>query len=285
MHHKNPLNFIVIITVIFCTLICWSNVADARLASLKKAWRIHYDRTLVMAHRGNHKEAPENTIPAFEKAIEAGADFVEIDARLTIDDQWVVYHDRVMMTPSGQRRVVSSMTLAEIRQKRINGRYYNLPDQIIPTLDEVLVALKGKILIFIDDKMSRPLALAEIVREHGMEDQVVIGINDYGDAILMSEFAKDIAWRAKIKPIRNDVQRYLALKPKIIEVYNVFALSEEDMKAIQRARVFIMACSFGHHDEDEYYSFLIEKVGVDIIQTDNLNRLLAYILKQQPKSS
>ena len=49
--------------------------------------------TLITAHRGSSSEAPENTIPAFEKAIEEGADYVEMDVRLTSDGELVLMHD------------------------------------------------------------------------------------------------------------------------------------------------------------------------------------------------
>lgn len=254
-------------------------------ASIKKAWKTHEDRVLIMAHRGDHTKAPENTIPAYEKAIEAGADFVEIDVRLTLDNHWIVYHDRVMMTRGGRRRVVSSMTLAEINYHRVSGKRYAMPDQPIPTLDEVLEALKGEVLIYLDDKMGRPLELADMIREHEMEDQVIVGINDYADAILMSEFAPDVAWQAKVRLIRNDIKKFLALKPKVVQISNVFALSDDDIERIHKAGALIMVCTLGYRDDDNYYSIVIEQVGADIIQTDDLEKLIAFIDHQKTKST
>ena len=254
-------------------------------ASIQKAWRAQGNRVLIMAHRGNHRKAPENTIISFEKAIEAGADFVEADVRLTLDNHWIVYHDRVMMTRSGHRRVVSSMTLAEINYHRLSGKSYALPDQSIPSLDEVLDALKGKVLIYLDDKMGRPLELADMIREHEMEDQVIVGINDFADAILMSEFASDIAWLGHVKPIKNDIDKYLALKPKIIQVHDVFALTDDDIARIHKAGALIMVNASGPRDEDKYYSIAIEKVGADIIETDNLDKIIAFIDAQETKST
>ena len=48
---------------------------------------------LIIAHRGDVTNAPENTISAFQKALELGADGIELDVRLTKDDQLVVFHD------------------------------------------------------------------------------------------------------------------------------------------------------------------------------------------------
>jgi glycerophosphoryl diester phosphodiesterase len=249
-------------------------------ASIELMWHAKKPHVMVMAHRGDHRKAPENTILAYEKAIEAGAHFVEVDARLTIDNHWVVYHDRVINTSSGRRKVLSSLTLYEVRKQRISGKRYGLPDQRIPTLHEVLEALKGRVLIYIDDKMGRPLELANIIREHEMEDQVVVRIADYADAILMSEFASEVAWLAHVKPIKNDIDKYLALKPTIVEVSNVYALTKDKRDQIHKAGAKIMTNCMGHRDSREYYSIYVEKFGADIVQTDNLERLLAYADKQ-----
>jgi glycerophosphoryl diester phosphodiesterase len=65
--------------------------------------------TLVLAHRGANREAPENTIAAFRRAVELGADGVELDVQRTADGALVVHHDAA--TPAG---VLAEMTLPEI---------------------------------------------------------------------------------------------------------------------------------------------------------------------------
>lgn len=173
--------------------------------------------------------------------------------------------------------LVSQCTFAELRQLTVSGSRYRMPDQTIPTLQEVLEHLRGRVVIYLDDKMGRPLELAEIVRTHEMEDQVFIGINDYADAILMSEFAPDIHWRACVRPIKNEIDKYIALKPLIIEVNNFFALTPKRIDRIHKAGVKIMINSYGHREKDSYYSIFVEKVGADIIQTDNLDKLFAFL--------
>jgi len=251
--------------------------ADQRAVSIKKMWKSHKNRVMIMSHRGEHNKAPENTIVAYEKAIEAGAHFVEVDVRLTRDNHWVVYHNRVIQTRSGERKVLSSMTYDVIKSLTISGKRHGLPDQNISTLHEVLEALRGRVLIYLDDKMGRPLELAEIIREHKMEDQVVVGINDYADAILMSEFAEDIAWRGRVHTTDKDIDRFLALKPVMLEVNNVYDLSTEMIKRIHKAGAKIMVNCLGHRDSNKYYHNYVQKVGADVIQTDNLDRLTAFL--------
>ena len=66
--------------------------------------------TLVLAHRGANRYAPENTLAAFARAVELGADGVELDVHRTADGALVVRHDAG--TPAG---VLAELTLAEIR--------------------------------------------------------------------------------------------------------------------------------------------------------------------------
>ena len=89
-------------------------------------------KPLVVAHRGASIEQPENTIEAFEAAIDAGADAVEFDVRMTADGHAVVMHDSDVSRTTEGTGLVSEMTLEEIRALGV------------PTLDEALRCLSGR---------------------------------------------------------------------------------------------------------------------------------------------
>jgi len=73
------------------------------------------DRPLIVAHRGSSGTAPENTLAAFRKGVEAGADMIEIDVQRTGDDEVIVFHDNVLgRTTNGSGRV-DEQSLADIR--------------------------------------------------------------------------------------------------------------------------------------------------------------------------
>jgi glycerophosphoryl diester phosphodiesterase len=96
----------------------------------------------VVAHRGASVEQPENTLAAFEAAIEASADAVEFDVRLTADGHAVVIHDPDVARTTDGHGVVSGMTLDEVRALRIA-----LPGggaAGVPTLEEALGCLSGR---------------------------------------------------------------------------------------------------------------------------------------------
>ena len=89
-------------------------------------------RPLVVAHRGASVEQPENTIEAFEAAIDLGAEAIEFDVRMTADDHAVVMHDPDVSRTTDGSGLVSEMTLEEIRRLGV------------PTLEEALECLAGR---------------------------------------------------------------------------------------------------------------------------------------------
>ena len=72
--------------------------------------------TVIVAHRGASRQAPENTLEAFRLAVEAGADAIELDVHLTADGQLAVIHDSTLDRTTDRRGVVAEMAMDEIRQ-------------------------------------------------------------------------------------------------------------------------------------------------------------------------
>ncbi|HON79306.1 MAG TPA: glycerophosphodiester phosphodiesterase family protein, partial [Spirochaetota bacterium] len=108
---------------------------------------------LKIAHRGYSELYSENTLPAFQKAIEYGADMIELDVHLTKDGVPVVIHDNDIERTSNGKGDVSRFSLKELRQfdvdfKKTSGDSF-VP---IPTLEEVIDLVKGKIQLNIEIK-------------------------------------------------------------------------------------------------------------------------------------
>ncbi|MDQ3803725.1 MAG: glycerophosphodiester phosphodiesterase [Acidobacteriota bacterium] len=143
-------------------------------------------RPLVIAHRGGAGLWPENTLYAFGRAVEMGADVIETDARLTADGALVLFHDETVgRTTDGAGRV-SELTLAEL--KRLDAGYRWSPDGgrtfpfrgrglTIPTLGEAF-ARTGGVRFNIEPKHDSDAlagALCAALRGHGMVERVVVG--------------------------------------------------------------------------------------------------------------
>lgn len=137
--------------------------------------------TLVIAHRGSAYDYPENTLPAFLSAVQAGANGIELDVHLSADDVPIVHHDDVLGRVFTGETAVRKLTLAEIKQ--VKPRAPARPEVRIPTLREVFAALEPhahRLLINIELKSGETLypdlerVTAAILREFGLEKRVVV---------------------------------------------------------------------------------------------------------------
>jgi glycerophosphoryl diester phosphodiesterase len=129
--------------------------------------------------------APENTLAAFKAAIDAGADYVELDVQHTRDRQVVVMHDADFMRMGGDPRRVADLTAAEIATIDIGRKFGpQFAGQHAPTLEEVIDLARGRIRINIELKYNVPdpglaPAVVELLRGEDFIDQVVVTSLDY----------------------------------------------------------------------------------------------------------
>lgn len=143
-------------------------------------------RPLVIAHRGGAGLWPENTLHAFERAAELGADVIELDVRRTADGALVVMHDATVERTTDGRGRVDSLTLDELR--RLDAAHRWTPDAgkthplrgrglRVSTLAEVFEKLPGaRFNIEPKDESGASVeGLCKVIREHGAAERVVVG--------------------------------------------------------------------------------------------------------------
>jgi len=113
----------------------------------------------IVAHRGVPGEYPENTIPSFERAIELGADAVELDVRLTADKVPVVYHYYYMHMVTSLPGPIFKYTLEQLTSAKYTGpAKQGAGGYRISTLEQVLAAIGGRIGLEIEVKGPEPEA-------------------------------------------------------------------------------------------------------------------------------
>jgi glycerophosphoryl diester phosphodiesterase len=104
--------------------------------------------TEIIAHRGASRERPENTLAAFLRAVELGADGIELDVHLSADQVLIVHHDPVPHAaprPALEHRDIRSLTVDELSAFRVKG-------EPIPTLSEVIDAVGASLTIYCELK-------------------------------------------------------------------------------------------------------------------------------------
>jgi len=126
-------------------------------------------KVLVIAHRGASGYEPENTLRSVERALELGADMVEVDVHASRDEYMVVIHDARLERTTDGKGYVKDMTLKEL--KKLDA---GLGEQI-PTLEEVIQVVKGKAQLVVELKVpgTEERVLQEI-KENRLEDEAVI---------------------------------------------------------------------------------------------------------------
>lgn len=255
------------------------------------------DRILVHGHRGARAAMPENTLPAFEYAIKAGVDVLELDMSVTKDNVIVVSHDSTLSAPvcTGPRDHVPirTLTLAEVREydcgaKQNPGfpKQKTVPGTKMPTLDEVFTMAKSSRVEFnIETKINpkRPeLApspdefvklVLDIVKKHGLEDRIILQSFDFRTLHAM----KTIAPRMRLSALYSgEPKDYVAIAKEagagiVSPVYP--AVSPERVAAAHAAGLQVVPWT---PNKPEEWQRMID-AKVDAIITDDPAALIAYL--------
>lgn len=143
------------------------------------------DQVQITAHRGSSSEYPENTMVAFEQAVEEMADYIELDVRLTKDGKLVVLHDYSLYRTTGHDLDVGNLTCEEVQQYDA-GSYKSekFKNVKIPTLEEVLDFAKGVVKLNIEVKVEPQDVnfeekLLELLEQYDMLDSCIISSFQY----------------------------------------------------------------------------------------------------------
>jgi len=238
----------------------------------------------VIAHRGAHQGIPENSLPAYQKAIDLGCDFVEIDVRTTKDGKFVsVHNSNIDSYVAGKTGTVRSLTLAELKALDIGEKLgEEWKGTRIPEFEEILQLCKRKIGIYLDLKDAAIPELMAIIRKYDMENDVlwyipfqyIMQTGDVDQLFGKSYPMPDPQNQGNLKPLLEK------LKPAVVAT-DMGKLSQSFVNVAHShgAKVFV--------DEKEGTNAEWAKIidwGTDGIQTDKPAELIDY-LKQNHRSA
>lgn len=151
----------------------------------------------IIAHRGYKDAAPENTLAAVKKAVQVGANMVELDVGLSKDGEVVVMHDDDLNRTTNGKGLVEEKTLQELKELDAGG-WFNpvFKGEQIPTLAEVLEYAKGKISVNIEIKSYSVEKRSQV----GIEKKVINLITQYGmeDYVMISSFSETAIKRVNL---------------------------------------------------------------------------------------
>lgn len=157
------------------------------------------DQVDISAHRGSSAVAPENTLAAVERAIDDGADFVEIDVQRTADGAIVVAHDADLMRVAGNPIVISQARLADLMDVDIGSWFDPQFAQERPaTLEQAIDVAEGRIKLIVElksykaDARQLVLEVVSILRKRQMIDDAVIMSLKYDELMEVTRLAPEI---------------------------------------------------------------------------------------------
>ena len=113
-------------------------------------WSSQAPNPLIIGHRGAKGHLAENTLPSIQKALDLGVDAIEIDVFKCALGELVVYHDATLEKLTDAKGAIMDFSLEELRQVKV------LNDYQIPTLNEVLDLIYGRVILNIELKGPKP---------------------------------------------------------------------------------------------------------------------------------
>lgn len=137
------------------------------------------DSLTIVAHRGGTGLGQENTLSCIEKGIEAGADMIEFDTRLTLDDEVAVCHDQAIDRTTTGMGNIADLTLAQIQSFKIIDKNGSDTAEHIPSLNEVIETISGRSRLLIEVKhktgsYALERKIVEIIHRYDISDMVSI---------------------------------------------------------------------------------------------------------------
>ncbi len=244
-------------------------------------------RPVIFAHRGASAHAPENTLPAFQLALEHGANAIELDAKLSADGEVVVFHDPTLERTTNGRGRLAATTFADLRALDA-GSFYSpaFRGTQIPSLEEVFERLGNQTVINVEltnyttPRDNLVQKVCELVRKYRLEKRILFSSffasNLSKAARRLPEVPRGLlalggwmgAWARSFGFAFGD---YAALHPQLKDV------DPRAVGRVHRLRRRIHVWTANHADD----IVRLKELGVDGIFTDD-PQLALHVLGRRP---
>jgi glycerophosphoryl diester phosphodiesterase len=233
----------------------------------------------IVAHRGAPLGMPENTIPAFERALELGADALEMDVRLTSDGVPVVFHNFYLDDKTKASGPIFAHTLSEVQELELVGGGKSGQECRIPTFREVLERFSGRMGLEIELKGPEPesaaMVAAELQRFRPLWDSMEV--TSYEPALLLDigrrcrGLAVDLLQRPSEDWMKLDVVAHIALHSARLAGARAVhlhpsQLSPNVVSIIRTAGIEVHSWAVN----DNRSLAMVQKLGIPKFDTDNL---------------
>ena len=253
---------------------------------------------LVAAHRGNWRNAPENSLLAMDFCIKYGIDIMETDLKMTKDGVLVLFHDSTLDRTTTGSGNVADWTLDSLKTLYLKNGLGVPTSQRIPTFEEGLIHAEDRIMLDLDKSYPYFGEAYDMVKQEGMLDQVIFRINDsyedfsmkYGELIKGINYMPLLWWNTEDPKGFVDSYIHAPYPPKAIEI--IFGEDRTDLldqvDRIKSKGIGIMMNPIYPHiaagrlddlalsNPDDNWGWVIEN-GATVIGTDRPVLLMDYL--------
>lgn len=216
---------------------------------MERFYQEELTRLHIIAHRGASAYAPENTFAAFEKAVELGADFIELDVQLTKDGRLAVIHDDKVDRTTNGTGFVREYTMNEL-EKLDAGSWFSpeFQGEKIPSLEAVLGKYHNKTGLLIEIKSSKTQpgiekAAGQLISRFGHSMNAIVQSFDAGAMRALHHMYPSIPTAVLIRPrfgmlprarLRQiaEFARYVSLKATMVSPFLIKSIHSCDLKAL-----------------------------------------------------
>lgn len=256
------------------------------------------DKVMVIAHRGDWRNAPENSVQAVKNAIDMGVNMAEIDLAITKDSILVLMHDKTIDRTTTGKGKPGDYTLAELKNFYLRDGLGVKTAMKIPTLEEILEVSKGKIFLNLDKGFNYIGLVMPMLEKRNMLDEVLFkGTETYKEfdrkyASIKNKIHYMPIVRLELSEGKGKIDEYEAA----YDSYGYeFTVGSDESKLIdfkplhdKKRRIWVNALwpehNAGHNDDryledPEVYTWFI-KHHVNCIQTDRPASLIQFLKKK-----
>jgi len=291
------------ILLVVLTIVSLSLLAKDRSDQLRHNLLNNPKYVTIVAHRGDWRNHPENSIPAFQSCIDRGIDMIEIDVQRTKDGQLVLMHDKTVDRCTNGKGAIADLTFDELQKLRLRPQHSaSITRNHIPTLEEVLTLCKGKILINIDKGYDYFQQVYELMEKTGTTNQVIIKsshpiekVKSENGSVLDKVIYMPIV-NLNAKNAEASLDEFISIHPVAIECC-IGKYDENVGRLLRKIRdagikiwlnsIWASLCD-SHDDDravelgepDESWGWMLEQGGT-IIQSDRPFDLLQYLKKHR----
>lgn len=289
----------ILLLLLFTVSISIPAIAQDRATEIRnKLLNRDHSTVLVVAHRGDWRYAPENSLPAIDNAIRMGVDIVELDVQRTKDGAFILMHDAKLDRTTTGKGPVTEWTLDSIRTLKLKNGCNIRTKEVVPTLEEALLHMKGKVLVNLDKADRYFDEIYPILEKTGTTKQVIMKGRKSAAEVKaqFGEYLQDVIYMPVVKLDKENAEEQIDLfirdmNPEAFELLfennaNPLPLKIREKlegKSLIWYNTLWDTLAGGHDDDmsledpDKGYGYLIDTLGARIIQTDRPAYLLEYL--------